>query len=177
ALRALDEHRLLCAHRSGPYGAATWNRQIERWLGEAIGQGLGSGWGREWYAGRPVMVSANDYGLGLYNGDTGITVRRGDGLRVAIAAADGIVEYAPSRLVDVETMHAMTVHKSQGSEARAVTVLLPPEDSRLATRELFYTAITRAQESLRVVGSEAALRAAIGRRAQRASGLRQRLAT
>jgi len=75
----------------------------------------------------------------------------------------------------VETMHAMTVHKSQGSQADEVTVLLPQQDSRLLTRELFYTAVTRAKERVRVVGSEAALRAAIERRAVRASGLAQRL--
>jgi exodeoxyribonuclease V alpha subunit len=73
-------------------------------------------------------------------------------------------------------MHAMTIHKSQGSQARRVTVLLPDADSRLLTRELFYTAVTRAQERLRVVGSEAAVRAAVATRAQRATGLRQRLA-
>jgi exodeoxyribonuclease V alpha subunit len=72
-------------------------------------------------------------------------------------------------------MHAMTIHKSQGSQADEVTVLLPPEDSRLLTRELFYTAVTRAKERVRVIGSEAAVRAAIERRVLRASGLRQRL--
>jgi exodeoxyribonuclease V alpha subunit len=72
-------------------------------------------------------------------------------------------------------MHAMTIHKSQGSQADEVTVLLPQEDSRLLTRELFYTAVTRAKERVRVVGSEEALRAAIERRAVRASGLAQRL--
>ena len=77
---------------------------------------------------------------------------------------------------DIETLHAMTVHKSQGSQARSVTVLLPPDDSPLLTRELFYTAVTRAEERLRVVGSEDAVRAAVATRAQRATGLRQRLA-
>jgi exodeoxyribonuclease V alpha subunit len=72
-------------------------------------------------------------------------------------------------------MHALTIHKSQGSQAEAVTVLLPEEGSRLLTRELFYTAVTRAQDRLRVVGSEAAVRAAVATRAQRATGLRQRL--
>jgi exodeoxyribonuclease V alpha subunit len=76
---------------------------------------------------------------------------------------------------DVETMFATTIHKSQGSQADEVTVLLPPADSRLLTRELFYTAVTRAKEKVRVVGSEASVRAAVERRAQRASGLRQRL--
>jgi exodeoxyribonuclease V alpha subunit len=117
------------------------------------------------------LVTANDYGLGLYNGDTGVTVSNDQALRAVI----GGVSFATSRLADVETMHAMTIHKSQGSQAHEVTVLLPPEDSRLLTRELFYTAVTRAKERVRVVGSETALRAAIERRAVRASGLAQRL--
>ena len=76
AVAALDRHRLLCAHREGPHGAAYWNRQVERWLGEADRRAGGPGVGPEWYAGRPLLVTANDYGLGLYNGDTGVVVRR-----------------------------------------------------------------------------------------------------
>ncbi|MDO5710929.1 MAG: ATP-binding domain-containing protein, partial [Micrococcales bacterium] len=81
----------------------------------------------------------------------------------------------PSRLGDVETMHAMTIHPAQGSQARRVTVLLPDRDSPLLTRDLLYTAVTRAQERVHIVGSEAAIRAAVGRRVVRATGLRQRL--
>jgi exodeoxyribonuclease V alpha subunit len=171
ALATLDEHRLLCAHRRGPYGVAHWNRQVERWLTEATGEPIWS----PWYAGRPVLMTANDYGLSLYNGDTGVTVREGDVLRAVIAGADEPLEFATSRLSDVETMHAMTIHKSQGSQADEVTVLLPQEDSRLSTRELFYTAVTRAKSKVRVVGSEASVRAGIARRAVRASGLSLRL--
>ena len=176
AVEAADAHRLLCAHREGPWGAAHWNRQIERWLGEATGARVGAAWGQEWYAGRPILVTANDYGLNLFNGDTGVTVQRGEGL-VAVIAGAALATYAPSRLGDIETLHAMTVHKSQGSQARAVTVLLPPEDSPLLTRELFYTAVTRAQERVRVVGTPDAVRAAVTRRALRATGLQRRLAT
>ena len=163
ALQTLEEHRLLCAHRRGPFGVAHWNRQVERWLTEATGEPLWS----TWYAGRPILVTANDYGLKLYNGDTGVTVASPDGLRVAV----GALSFTPGRLAEVETMHAMTIHKSQGSQAAEVTVLLPPEDSRLLTRELFYTAVTRAQRRVRVVGSEAEVRAAIDRQAVRATGL------
>ncbi len=92
-----------------------------------------------------------------------------------MASAAAPLSLATARLSDVETMHAMTVHKSQGSQAEEVTVLLPDGDSRLLSRELFYTAVTRARSRVRVVGSEAAVRAAIGRRAQRASGLARRL--
>jgi exodeoxyribonuclease V alpha subunit len=172
ALATLDEHRLLCAHRRGPYGVRYWNHQTERWLTDATGEPLWS----DWYAGRPVLVTTNDYGLGLYNGDTGVTVVRGDdGLRAVVATGAGPVGFATGRLADVETMHAMTIHKSQGSQADEVTVLLPPEDSRLLTRELFYTAVTRAKERIRVIGPEASVRAAVKRRAVRASGLARRL--
>ncbi len=202
ALQILDRHRLLCAHREGPFGAGHWNRQVERWLTEDSGLPVGTGWGREWYAGRPLLVTANDYGLGLFNGDTGVTVaaaaaerrgRGGDGrpgrpgggrhasaahapLRAAIASPGQATVLATSRLADVETMHALTIHKSQGSQAAEVTVVLPDDESRLLTRELLYTAVTRATDRVRVVGTEEALRRAIARPAQRASGLRDRLA-
>ncbi|MEZ0362615.1 exodeoxyribonuclease V subunit alpha [Mycobacterium sp. pUA109] len=171
ALATLDEHRLLCAHRRGPHGVEHWNRQVQRWLTEETGD---THWS-PWYAGRPLLVTANDYGLGVHNGDTGVTLVRPDGLRAVIAGADRVLEFAPSRLADVDTMHAMTIHKSQGSQAEDVTVLLPADDSRLLSRELFYTAVTRAKRTVRVVGSEAAVRAALGRRVVRASGLAQRL--
>ncbi|CNW02291.1 exonuclease V subunit alpha [Mycobacterium tuberculosis] len=97
------------------------------------------------------------------------------GLRAVISGASGPLDVATGRLGDVETMHAMTIHKSQGSQVDEVTVLMPQEDSRLLTRELLYTAVTRAKRKVRVVGSEASVRAAIARRAVRASGLRMRL--
>jgi exodeoxyribonuclease V alpha subunit len=103
-------------------------------------------------------------------------VRQGGRPRAFVAGSERLKEFAPGRLDAVETMHAMTIHKAQGSQARKVTVLLPEEGSRLLTRELFYTAITRAQHEVRVVGTEAAVRAAVTRRAQRASGLAERLA-
>jgi len=172
ALAVADEHRLLCAHRDGLWGAEHWNRQLDRALGELAGTWLG-----DWYAGRPVLVTANDYSVGLFNGDTGVAVAAPgpngqESLQVHIAGGG---TYAPSRLGAVETLHAMTVHKSQGSQAREVTVLLPPADSPLLTRELFYTAVTRAQDRVTVIGSPEALAAAVTRRAQRATGLRRRL--
>lgn len=171
ALATVDEHRLLCAHRRGPFGVAYWNRQVERWLAEVTDT---PPWAT-WYAGRPLLVTANDYGLGLYNGDTGVTVLRDGVLRAVLPGNPVPLEFATSRLADVDTMHAMTIHKSQGSQAAEVTVLLPEEDSRLLTRELLYTAITRARTKVRVVGTAAQLRAAIERRAVRASGLSRRL--
>ncbi len=123
-----------------------------------------------------MLVTANDYGLGVHNGDAGVVVRDPvRGLRARVAAVPRPLDLAPSRLGQVETMHALTIHKSQGSQADEVLVLLPPARSRLLTRELFYTAVTRAMTKVRVVGTVEAVRAAIDRRAQRASGLRQRL--
>lgn len=171
ALRVLDGHRLLCAHRDGPFGVYHWNRQVERWLDDATGENT---WA-EWYLGRPILVTANDYGVGLYNGDTGLAMVQGGLLRVVIETGDGPTSFATSRLADVETMHAMTIHKSQGSQAAEITVLLPGADSRLLSRELFYTAVTRAKDKVRVVGTEAGVRAALERRVLRASGLRHRL--
>ncbi|GFG52261.1 exodeoxyribonuclease V subunit alpha [Mycolicibacterium agri] len=170
ALRTLDEHRLLCAHRRGPYGVRFWNHQVERWLAEDTGEPTWSAW----YPGRPVLVTANDYGLGLYNGDTGVTVRRDGVLRTVIAGSER-QEFATSRLTDVDTMHAMTIHKSQGSQADEVTVLLPQEDSRLLSRELLYTGVTRAKTRIRVIGPEASVRSAVQKRVVRASGLARRL--
>jgi exodeoxyribonuclease V alpha subunit len=177
AVELLERQRLLCAHREGPFGVRHWNAQVERWLAEETGEPLWSAW----YAGRPLLVTANDYGLGIYNGDTGVAVRPPSGapgraLRAAIASSAGRLDLAPSRLSQVETMHALTIHKSQGSQADEVVVLLPPPDSRLLTRELFYTALTRAQERVVVVGSPDDVRAAVERRALRATGLRQRFA-
>jgi exodeoxyribonuclease V alpha subunit len=172
AVAALDRHRVLCAHREGRYGVTGWNREVERLIGEQTGASLYD----EWYAGRPVLVTANDRGLGLYNGDLGVTVREPDGrLRVHVGSPTGIKAFAPSRLPGVQTVYAMTVHKSQGSQARQVTVVLPPGDSPLLSRELFYTAVTRAQEKVRIVGTLDGVRAAVGREVQRASGLADRL--
>jgi exodeoxyribonuclease V alpha subunit len=176
AIAILDQHRLLCAHRDGPWGVGHWNRLVERSLAEHTGLPIGGGWGQEWYAGRPLLLTSNDYGLDLFNGDTGVVVAVDDGVRAAIALPGGHRDLATSRLTDVETMHAMTVHKSQGSQAAEVTVLLPPDDSRLLTRELLYTAVTRAEQKVTVVATPDAVRLAVQRPAQRASGLAARLA-
>jgi exodeoxyribonuclease V alpha subunit len=171
ALATLDEHRLLCAHRDGPHGVGHWNRRVRRWVSEETGDPMWS----QWYAGRPLLVTANDPTVGLYNGDSGVVVTRESGLRAVFSGARGPVDFATSRLSDVETMYAMTIHKSQGSQADEITVLMPPVESRLLTRELFYTGVTRAKEKVRVIGPEGAVLAALARRAVRASGLAQRL--
>ncbi len=172
ALAALDGHWLLCAHRRGPYGVLRWTREVERWLAVELPE---TGEAGEWYAGRPLLVTANDYELGLYNGDTGVVVDAGDlGLRAAFLRGAEPVLLAPVRVRDAVTVHAMTVHRSQGSQFRRVSLVLPPADSPLLSRELLYTAVTRAREHVRVIGTEAAVRAAVSRPVVRASGLRRR---
>jgi exodeoxyribonuclease V alpha subunit len=171
ALAALHEHRLLCAHRLGPYGVSGWNRLVEQLVAERAGGATYDAW----YAGRPVLVTANDPGQRLSNGDMGVTVRTADGRLRVVLAEQQQRRFAPTRLPEVETMHAMTVHKSQGSQAETVTVVMPPQESRLLTRELFYTAVTRAEERVRIVGTEESIRAAVERQVPRASGLAERL--
>jgi exodeoxyribonuclease V alpha subunit len=169
ALAALERHRLLCGHREGPHGVARWGARVEEWLAEAI-----EGYGREglWYVGRPLLVTANDYQLRLFNGDSGVVVDV-DGHPRAAFRRDGEVTTLPtSRLSDVQTVHAMSVHRSQGSQFDRVTVVLPPADSPLSTRELLYTAVTRAKEHVRLIGTQEALAAAVRRPIVRASGLR-----
>lgn len=170
ALREMGTQRLLCAHREGPWGVGPWNDRVERWLGEE------TGYAGQQLVGRPLLVTTNDRGLGLYNGDTGVMSLRDDGRVVGVFGDPASPQvHAATTLADVDTAHVLTIHKSQGSQARAVSILLPDEDSRLLTRELLYTAITRAQESVTLVGSEAAIRAAVTRRTQRATGLRHRV--
>ena len=170
SLAALDAFRLLCAHRHGPHGVWRWSRLIDEWSAAATGRELD---GDPWYVGRPLLVTRNDYALRIFNGETGVvvgSVTGGDAVAV-IDQGDAKTEYPVTQLGDVETLHAMTVHKAQGSQYRKVTVVLPPAGSPLLTRELLYTAITRAQEGVRIVGTEDAVRAAVGRGVRRASGL------
>jgi exodeoxyribonuclease V alpha subunit len=120
------------------------------------------------------MITKNDYNLELYNGDIGVVATTGEGLRAAFDRG-GVRLFPLSHLGEHVTNHAMTIHKSQGSQFRSVVVVLPGEASRLLTRELLYTAITRASERVSLVGDEAVVRAAVERSVQRASGLGGRL--
>jgi exodeoxyribonuclease V alpha subunit len=173
AIEALGAFRVLCAHRRGPYGVTAWTAQIERWLAHEL-PGFGSA--GEWYIGRPLLVTENDYALRLYNGDTGVVIASGPGRVSAAFERHGeSVEFSPSRLAAVDTVYAMTVHKSQGSQFDTAAVLLPDPNSPILTRELLYTAITRARRRLILVGTEEAIRVAVSRPVARASGLRRRL--
>ncbi|MGH3370275.1 MAG: ATP-binding domain-containing protein, partial [Nocardioidaceae bacterium] len=147
-----------------------------RWL-RAVLPGYGPGPGGRWYAGQPLLVTENDYGLGLFNGDTGVVVAAGDRLTAVFERRGELFEVSPSRLQEVETVHAMTVHKSQGSQFDAVAVLLPDPSSAILTTELLYTAVTRARARLTVAGPEESIRAALARPVARASGLADRLWT
>ena len=184
ALDAFGRFQLLCALRRGDYGTAGLNRQIEDILGRA---GLIET-SHVWYEGRPVLVTRNDYNLGLMNGDVGVAlmVPGADGLarlRVAFAAgapSEGpegarIRFVLPSRLGELETVYAMTVHKSQGSEFESTALVLPAQDSGILTRELLYTGITRARRRFMLVGSERVVEIAAQRLTLRHSGLRERL--
>jgi len=123
-------------------------------------------------------VTENDRELRLYNGDTGVVIRTADDRVLAAFERGGEpVLYSPSRLGAIDTVYAMTIHKSQGSQFQTAAVLLPEPGSRILTRELLYTAATRAQDRLILVGVEATVRAAVDRPIARASGLARRLWT
>jgi exodeoxyribonuclease V alpha subunit len=174
AIRELGGFRVLCAHRRGPHGVATWMPRIETWLaGELPGFAA-----EPWYVGRPLLVTENDHAIRLYNGDTGVVVTSATGRPTAAFERQGeIVQFSPTRLAAVETVYAMTVHKSQGSQFATAAVLLPDPASPILTRELLYTAVTRAQQRLILAGTEEAVRAAVDRPIARASGLQRRLWT
>jgi len=169
-----EQFRILCALRQGPFGVLAVNALLENLLRS---DRLISGDGK-WYPGRPVMITRNDYGLGLFNGDVGLTLpdRKGRGLSVFFRDTEtGFRRFAPFRLPKHETVYAMTVHKSQGSEFNEVLFILSDRDAPLLTRELIYTGVTRAKKQLFLWGREEILSRAISRRITRISGLRDAL--
>jgi exodeoxyribonuclease V alpha subunit len=172
ALAQLERHRLLCAHRHGPHGVSTWSRTVAAWLGTAM---PGFDLTAQWYPGRPLLITQNSPDLGLFNGDTGVVVERDGQLRAYFARGGRTQAVSPFLLQAVQTIHAMTVHKAQGSQFAEVSVILPDADSPLLTRELLYTAVTRAETQVNLIGSADALAQAVTTRARRASGLRDRL--
>ncbi len=174
-LRRFEQFRLLCAVRDGEWGVAGLNDAIEQKLEQAkliVRRG-------EWYVGRPVMVTRNDYATGVYNGDIGLTLpdpARPGSLRVWFSDGEAVRSVLATRLRNVETAFAMTVHKSQGSEFTHTAMVLPPQANAVLARELVYTGITRAREFFTLVSPNAAvLGEAIAERTHRASGLREAL--
>lgn len=169
-LDAFNRFRVLCVLRDGPSGVTGWNAAIESHLRKRnVIRG-----GPTWYEGRPVIVTRNDYGLRLWNGDVGVALRhaKDDTLRVYFVGADGDVrDFPPGRLPLVETAFALTVHKSQGSEFTDVLLALPDSDSRLLTRELLYTGVTRARERIAIHGNPQRFETGLTQRVPRTSGL------
>ena len=170
-LKAFDRFRLVCAVHEGEWGTRSLNLAVQQALAQA-------GWIKprgEWFVGRPAMVTRNDAELGVFNGDVGITLPALDpaaALRVYFLDGDTLRSVASSRLPQVETAFAMTVHKCQGSEFLHTALVLPGVDARVLTRELVYTGITRARECFTLLHAQpGALQAAIARPTQRASGL------
>ncbi|WP_230405016.1 exodeoxyribonuclease V subunit alpha [Undibacterium rugosum] len=174
-LLAFDRFRILCAVREGEWGVAGVNALIEqalmtqRWIQKRS----------DWYAGRPVMITRNDYGLGVFNGDIGMTLpdpRRPDSLRVYFLQGEQVRSVLATRLVDVETAFAMTVHKSQGSEFSHVALVLPEQGGNLLARELLYTGITRARQFFTLLTPQPGVFAdALQRQTKRVSGLQELL--
>ena len=174
ALRLFDRFRILCALREGPWGAAGVNNAVETLLHEA---GL-IRTDTQFYRGRPVLITENDYTHKLFNGDTGIILNdpATGNLRAFFAASDGTVRAIPPEFLPKhETAFAMTIHKSQGSEFDRVLMVLPPKDNTLLTKELIYTGITRAKQSVTIWSDESVFSAAVKRRTERRSGLREML--
>lgn len=173
ALAAMNRFRLLAAVREGPYGVVTLNAMVIDLLRDA---GCLDGAG-DWFRGRQILVTSNDYSVSLFNGDLGIVWPDEQGRPMAwFPGPDGTVRrVSPGRLPAHETAFALTVHKSQGSEFDSVLLILPDRTSRVLTRELVYTGLTRARQRTEVWSVEGVLREAIGRRTERTSGLRDRL--
>lgn len=172
ALQALDSHRLLCAHANGIYGASNWQATIDAFLRTQL-----TGWSstEEIYPGMPLIITSNSPDLGIFNGDTGVVVLKDGTLQAAIGSKEDFKLIPPSMLDSYQLVHAMTVHKSQGSQYGKVTLILPSHESPILTRELLYTAVTRAKKAIRIIGTQQAVAAAIENPARRASGLTNRL--
>jgi exodeoxyribonuclease V alpha subunit len=177
ALRSLHQLQILCALRDGPFGAHGLNELIARRLAARFS--IDSG--HAWYHGRPLIITRNDYARGLFNGDVGIALQGAEGLRVWFELSDrdgntGLRSFSPRALPAHESAWAITIHRSQGSEYRDVAVVLPPdEDNRILTRELLYTAISRARSHAEIWAIDGSLRASLDRPIRRQGGLRELL--
>ncbi|MFO7862603.1 MAG: exodeoxyribonuclease V subunit alpha, partial [Salinivirgaceae bacterium] len=173
ALNKLNHVRFLCAVRNGKYGVKSYNTLIESYLQK---KGLIRPIG-EFYEHQPIMITQNDYNLGLFNGDIGIIRKDANGALKAWFedAEKGVRPVNPAYIKSCETVYAMTIHKSQGSEFRHVGMVLPEdENSPILTRELIYTGITRAKKSVVIFTSKATLLAGVAKQVERASGITQR---
>ncbi len=171
ALELAGRTKVLCAVRRGPAGRNAWSDLLRS---AVLGRTRARGRFR-WYVGRPIMVTANDPINRLFNGDVGVVVDQDGRPQVAMREGQDIRWLAPAQFDQINEWWAMTIHKSQGSEFTHAVVVLPENASPILTRELLYTGVTRARARLTVVGDEDAVRAAVGRPVDRASGLAERL--
>jgi exodeoxyribonuclease V alpha subunit len=172
-LRIASKLKVLCATRFGSLGVFAWGNEIEDLIAQKFPE---AGIGRRGYVGRPIIVTRNDYPNKLFNGDVGLVVAGENGTKAVFRDLDGqLREFALSQLGEIDTWWATTIHKSQGSEFDRVIVSLPPVPSPILTRELLYTAVTRAKQSVTIVGAEESLRAAIAHPVDRPSGLGAKL--
>ncbi|SMO40333.1 DNA helicase/exodeoxyribonuclease V, alpha subunit [Fodinibius sediminis] len=172
ALEAFNRFRIFSAHRRGPWGIRHLNQLIEKLLQrrEMIPKYA------DWYPGRPVIINVNDYQIELFNGDTGVCLPNEEGvLNVYFNNDNRVRAVSPRRLPDHETAYALTVHKSQGSEFDEVLLTLPAKPSRVVSRELIYTAITRARTSVGIFAAPEVLRQGIEKKIERTSGLSDQL--
>ncbi|MDP3478371.1 MAG: exodeoxyribonuclease V subunit alpha [Desulfoprunum sp.] len=171
-----NRFRILCAVRQGARGVIAVNQAIERGL---QARGCRSSTEETWYPGRPVLITCNDYSLDLFNGDIGICLpdpTKEGRIKVWFERPDGhLRSFLSYRLPQCETVFAMTIHKSQGSEFDEVLIVLPDQDNPVLSRELVYTAITRAKKEVAILAEEEILQAALGRSIERASGLAEML--
>jgi exodeoxyribonuclease V alpha subunit len=176
ALKAMDRFRVLAAHRLGNLGVQGLNRAIEQWLKQA--KRIQPRRGSEFYVGRPIIVAQNDREQDLYNGDVGYIARDEAGSFVAVFPAPSDTPYRQvpvARLPPHQTVYAMTVHKSQGSQLSHALLALPLEPSRIITRELLYTGVTRAADRVTIIGHEDTLVHGIDAIVPRSSGLEEAL--
>ena len=168
AVAVLDRLRVLCAVHRGPLGVDTVNASAAQDRPGAVRQA--------WYPGRPVMVTRNDYAMNLFNGDTGLVIRTPEGLRIAFPSEEATVRlFHPARLPEHTTVYAMSIHRAQGSEFDEVIVVLPDVDSPVLSRELLYTAVTRARTRVEIWARPEILHTAMARPIERAGGLRKLL--
>ena len=180
ALQRMRRFKILCALNIGPLGVRAINRLAEQVLSRQNLIQMDPMAENPWYAGRPVLITRNNYQLGLFNGDIGITMpgagARNEELFVYFPEdAGGVHRFRTYQLPEHETVYAMTVHKSQGSEFDEVLFILPDKDFSILTRELFYTALTRARKKIRIWGNRSIIRNAIAQKIERTSGLRDAL--
>jgi exodeoxyribonuclease V alpha subunit len=167
ALTAKTKLQVLSSTRDGYLGVYDWNQIVEAGLGPSVS--------KRWYAGRPVLITRNDSSTGLANGDVGVICNVDGQPRACFGDPQDPISIALARLPETDTVHALTIHKSQGSEYEHVVVVLPQSQSRIVTRELLYTGITRPQQKLTLVATIESIEAAIMTPIRRATGLADRL--